>query len=94
MHMKIGFIEIFLAQIIIYTGLWIWDDFIGLFMSITFSIIASCILIVSLIAELIERSKVPKVYFLHMIGAILAPLLMMLLFFVINGGLPDLSELN
>ena len=91
--MKSRIIEIFLLQLIIYGAFWVWDSFIGLFMSIAFSVIALFILVVSIIAELIEKSKVPRAYFIHMIGAILAPLLALLLFYFLNGGLPDLNTI-
>ena len=89
--MKFSVIEVFLFQIVVYILLWLWDDFIGLFLTITFSTIAFLILVVAIISEMIERSKVPKSYFLYMISAILAPILVLIAFYLINGSLPDLS---
>ncbi|MFT5747898.1 MAG: hypothetical protein ACI920_003289, partial [Saprospiraceae bacterium] len=54
--------------------------------STTFAIIAFCVLIVSLIAELLERSKVPRWYFWGMAVSVIAPILTALLFVGLMGG--------
>ncbi|MFT5747593.1 MAG: hypothetical protein ACI920_002982, partial [Saprospiraceae bacterium] len=56
-------IELFLIQVLLYGLFWVWNDYIATLISTTFAIIAFCVLIVSLIAELLERSKVPRWYF-------------------------------
>ena len=63
-----------------------WDDYIATLISATFAVIAFCILIVSLIAELLERSKVPTWYFWGMAISVVAPILTAILFVSLMGG--------
>ncbi|MEM7105192.1 MAG: hypothetical protein AAF502_18790 [Bacteroidota bacterium] len=70
---------IFLAQVIIYLGVWLWDDYIAKFLTLLMVAITVGVLVVSLIAELIERSKVPGIYFIFMVISILTPFLVALL---------------
>lgn len=83
---KIGLLEIFLMQILAYTLLWIWDDFAATLVSSAFFMIMIFILIVSLIAEILEPSKVPKWYFKFMGISILAPCITALIFVIIFEG--------
>ncbi|MDF1865183.1 MAG: hypothetical protein P1U70_10135 [Saprospiraceae bacterium] len=77
--------EIFLIQIIFYSIFWFWDDYVATLLSTIFSVICIFILIVSLIAEWIEPSKVPKWYFQVMIASILAPIITGIFFIGIMG---------
>lgn len=79
-------IELFLIQVLLYGLLWVWDDYIATLISATFAVIAFCILVVSLIAELLERSKVPRWYFLGMAISVIAPVLTAILFVSLMGG--------
>jgi hypothetical protein len=80
--------EIFLIQIIIYLLLWLWNDFVATLLSLSFAAIGLFILIISLIAELIDRSKVPRWYFYVMILSVITPLMIGSLFmFMKNGSL-------
>ncbi len=71
---RLGFIEIFLIQFVVYIFLWMINDYLASMLTITFAMIAFFILLISLVAELIERSRVPRWYFVLMIASILAPL--------------------
>lgn len=79
-------IELFLIQVLIYSMLWVWDDYLATLISSTFAIIAFCILIISLIAELLERSKVPRWYFWGMAISVVAPVLTAAIFVGAMGG--------
>ncbi|MFT4759469.1 MAG: hypothetical protein ACI9XO_004266 [Paraglaciecola sp.] len=79
-------IELFLIQVLLYGLFWVWNDYIATLISTTFAIIAFCVLIVSLIAELLERSKVPRWYFWGMAVSVIAPILTALLFVGLMGG--------
>jgi len=68
-------IELFLVEIIFYTLLWLWNDYIATLLSLVFSSIAMAVLLVSLVAEFLEPSKVPTWYFYFMLISIIAPLL-------------------
>ena len=86
---RIRLIEIFLLQFLIYLVLWLWDDYIGSLITVLMTTIFSGILIVAAIAELIEKSKVPKSYFIFMIGSIVIPVIVGLIFVGIMGGQLD-----
>jgi len=77
---KIRPIEIFLIQFIIYSVLWLWDEYLASLLTLVFTSIAIFILLISLMAELIEPSKVPRWYFSGMVVSILAPILATIVF--------------
>lgn len=84
---KIRPIEIFLAQLVIYLLIWIFNDYLATLLSIIFGSIFFLILLISLIVEIIERSKVPRSYFLFMLASVLAPIAASLIYITISGGL-------
>ena len=71
---KIRPIEVFLIEFIIFSVLWLWDNYIASMLTIVFSFIFFFILVISLMVELVERSKVPKWYFTFMAVSIFAPI--------------------
>lgn len=77
---KIRPIELFLIQFIIYSVLWLWNEYIASLMTLVFTAIAIFILAISLMAELIEPSKVPRWYFSSMVVSIIAPILATVVF--------------
>ena len=72
---KLVTIEAFLVQLVIYLFLWFWNDYLALILSLILGGIALSILVVSKMVELVESSRVPKVYYRFMVICILAPLL-------------------
>ncbi len=84
--LKLRPIEWFLLQFILYILLWLISDYAATLVSSIFIVIFSALLIVAGISELIEPSKVPRSYYVFMVGAILAPLLAGGLFLLIIGG--------
>jgi H+/Cl- antiporter ClcA len=72
---KLVTIEAFLVQLVIYLFLWFWNDYLALILSIILGGIAVSILVISKMVELVESSRVPKVYYRFMVICILAPLL-------------------
>ena len=78
--------EVFLIEAIIYIALWMWNEYVATILTISFSAIAFFILAVSLISELIERSKVPRWYFTYMVVSILTPLIIGTFFLILNNG--------
>ena len=81
--------EIFFIQVIVYLLVWLWNDFVATILSLSFTAIAFFILVISLIAELIDRSKVPRWYFYVMVLSVLTPLLVGSLFMYIKKGSLD-----
>lgn len=78
-------IEIFLAETVVYAALWLLNDYLATMLSLAFAGIFLLVLLVSLLAEWIERSGVPKAYYSFMIISILSPLLTGLLMLLILG---------
>ena len=79
-------IEVFLIQFIIYMALWLWDTYIAVLVSSILGSICLLILIISLLLEWIEPSKVPKWYFWLMGISIATPLLTGLVYILLLGG--------
>lgn len=78
--------EGFLAQIIIYSLIWLYDDYVGLVFSLIMCSILLALLIFAYMVEFIEKSKVPKSFYRWMLISIIPPILVSLLFFIITGG--------
>jgi hypothetical protein len=78
--------EFFLLQAIIYTALWLWDEYVATILTLSFSAIPAFILIISLISEAIEKSKVPRWYFSYMLISVLTPLIIAAFFWVLHKG--------
>lgn len=88
-HRRLNITEIFLIQAIVYTLLWLWNDYVATLLSLTFSAIAFFILAVSLISELLDRSKVPRWYFSAMIISVVTPLIIGSFFMILKKGALD-----
>lgn len=73
-------LELFLVQFIFYTIMWLWNDYLATLMTLIFPPICFVILIVSLIADQLERSNVPKWYYSTMIISILVPIIAAIVF--------------
>ncbi len=72
---NIGILEIFLFQLICYLIASFIDPYMGTFLIILFASISILILIVALVSEGLDPSRVPRSYFHFMIASILAPIL-------------------
>lgn len=73
MLQRLSLAEIFLLEWIVWQALWLLDDYIALLLTLILTAIVSAILIIALIAERIERSRVPRKYFLIMAVSAAAP---------------------
>ena len=85
-------IEITLIQVIFYLILWISSEYLASLISAVMIPIFIGILVVSILAELIEKSKVPKIYFHFLIVSVIIPLIIGLFFLYIYGGKFDWLE--
>jgi uncharacterized membrane protein YwzB len=81
--------EIFMLQTIFYLLLWLWNDYVATILSLTFAAIAFFVLIVSGIAEWIEKSKISKIYFLAMLISIVTPFVVGSFFMLLRKGSLD-----
>lgn len=86
---SLGLGEIFLIQTVLYLILWLWNDFAATMMSLSFSAISLFILIIALIAEALDRSKVPRKYFYVMVLSVIIPLLVGSFFMYLKNGTLD-----
>ncbi len=84
--MRVSLFEIFLIQVILYSILWLTNDYIASYMSIVIPAICGAVLIVAVISEYIEPSKISRKYFWFMGISLLTPLLVGAFFMTINGG--------
>lgn len=74
-----------LIEVIFYLALWLFNDYVAMYLSLIFGSIFFFILLFTGIAELIERSKVSRKYFWFMAMSALAPLLAAAIFFLLGG---------
>jgi ABC-type glycerol-3-phosphate transport system permease component len=91
--MRLGFWEYFLIQLALFTAIWLWNDYVGTLISLIWGTLCLFILLISLLVELIERSKVPKIYFGFMIASVLAALFSALIYLFIIGELDWMQRL-
>jgi hypothetical protein len=82
---KRRYLEIFIFEIILWFGLWLVNDYLATLLTVILTAILIAILLISVISEAIERSKVPKSYFIVMAISIAASILAALLYMVILG---------
>ena len=68
-------VEIFLAQCVLYMLLWLIDEYTATLVTSVLVPILGGILIIALIAELVDRSKISNRYFYIMLLSIAAPIL-------------------
>ena len=80
--MRIGQIEIFLIQIIIFTAIYLLNSYVGFLICLVLGCIAFALLLLSLIFELVDKSKVPKSYYIFMLNTGIAAFLVLIIFSV------------
>ena len=83
---KLSLFELFLIELIIYLVIWFANDYLGTIVTIIFTTITFCILLISFIVEWIEPSKVQRSYYQIMGISILAPLVAAAIYIGIVGG--------
>lgn len=91
---RLSLLEIFLLELVVWLGLWLANDYIATLLTLIIAAIVSAVLIIALISESLERSKVPKKYFHVMAISIVAPLLSAALYVVLFQGQLDFLNRN
>jgi uncharacterized membrane protein HdeD (DUF308 family) len=81
--------EVFLIQAVFYIVVWMWNDHAATILTLSFAAIALFILVISLIAEVLDRSKVPRWYFWVMAISVLTPLIIGAFFLTLKNGTLD-----
>jgi len=66
--------EIFLIQVFLYMLCWLVNDYLASMVSLIFATMFQAILLVSLVVEVVERSRVPRWYFIFMLISVIAPI--------------------
>lgn len=84
--MRLGFIEALLIQLLVYSLLYMADSYVGFLICLVALFIGASIFILSVVFELIEKSKVPRSYFKYLFSAVLAPFLVLLIFSLVMDG--------
>ena len=80
MHeMKIGLLELILIQFIIYMGLFFMSSYIGLLICLVMAPIFFFVLIISLLAEIFDRSKVSRSYYTFMLSGVIVPIVVLMI---------------
>ena len=75
-----------LVQAVIYTGVWLWNEYVASYLTLIFPGMILVILIIAFIADLIEPSRIPWWYYGLMIMSIVIPVIIGAVFFYINDG--------
>jgi hypothetical protein len=83
---RLSLLEIFLLETAFWLAFWLLNDYLAALLTLIIAAIVSAVLIVAMLSEAIERSKVPRWYFWLMGLSVLAPLVSALLYAVIFGG--------
>ena len=84
--LKTHFAAILLFQAVVYAGLWLWNEYVATYITLIFPGILTVLLILSSIADWIEPSRITKWYYLLMIGSIVVPLIIGLVFYIMYDG--------
>lgn len=78
--------EIFWLEMVIWLGLWLSSAYIAALLTIVIGAIVLAVLIIALLSEAIERSRVPGKYFQVMAISLLTILLAAATYFLLLGG--------
>lgn len=79
-------LEIFLLEVAVWLALWLMNDYLATLLTFILTAIVFSVLVIALIAELIDRSKVPRQYFWIMGISVVAPILAAIIYVLIFGG--------
>ncbi len=94
MQFRPSLLEIFLFEVVAWLGLWLLSDYIATLLTFIVGAIVLAILVIALLAEVVERSKVPRSYFHIMALSMLAIIAAAGLYILIFGGHLNFLEKN
>jgi len=80
------YLQGFLIQVLIYSAVWLVSEYTGLLLSLIMAAIFGALWIFALVIELVEKSKVPRSFFVWMFLSIWPPLLVSGFFSVLYQG--------
>jgi hypothetical protein len=67
---RIGVIETYLSTCIVFVLIWLWQDFLGIWLSVVIGSVSIAVLAIATVSEWIEPSRVPRRYF-WLMGAVI-----------------------
>lgn len=85
--MRLGLFEIILIEVLAFLLLWVADEYTASLLCIVIPVICFAVLIIALIAEWIEPSKVPRLFFTTLAVSIVIPIVTLVIYFLIFGRL-------
>jgi hypothetical protein len=94
MKYRFSYLEAGVFQLIAWLGFWLINDYLAALLTLILGCIVFVILVIALLSEAIEQSKVPKSYFYHMGIGLLAIFLAAGIYVTILGGSFDFLEKN
>jgi energy-converting hydrogenase Eha subunit A len=74
MRFRPSIAEIFFLETAGWLAVWLVNDYVATLLTLVVSAIVFAVLVIALLAEAIERSKVPRRYFAVMAVSVVAPL--------------------
>src|SRR4030095_13733664 len=77
---------IVLSQAVIYLSIWLWNEYVASYISLIFPSMILVILVLALIADWIEPSRIPRWYYILMLISIFIPVIIGAVFYFINDG--------
>jgi len=86
---KLGYTEIILIESILWIGMWLLDEYLASLLTVILVPIFFFILVISLIAEVVERSRVPRSWFYIMLISVVIPLIIAILVYTLYEGAFD-----
>ncbi|MFN8303650.1 MAG: hypothetical protein U0U46_14255 [Saprospiraceae bacterium] len=92
LNIRLSILEIFLLETVAWLALWLFNDYLATLLTMILTAIVFAVLLIALIAEWIERSKVPRLYFWIMGVSVLAPVVAALIYALIFGGKLEFLE--
>jgi hypothetical protein len=78
-----------LVQAVVYSGLWLWNEYIASYLTLIFPGMILAMLIFALIADLIEPSRIPGWYYVLMVVSIVTPVVIGAIFYFLYDGKLD-----
>ena len=86
MKVRLTLFEIFMLETVVMLGLWLLNDYVAALLTLILAAVVSAVLIIALISEWIERTKVPKKYFQAMGLSVLALVCAAVIYLAVSGG--------
>lgn len=82
-----------LFQAVLYAIIWLWNEFVAAYITLIFPSMILLLLLLAIIADWIEPSRIPKWYYMLMIISAVIPVLIgAIFFFIYEGKLDFLTE--